>query len=147
MGVTLSAAQIREAQIYDQGFQAGKAAGWRAALRETTSTRHTEAGAIADNVVREVARRYSLTEAEMIGHVGRSALAHPRFLACWVAARLSGLSKIALGERLKRDATTVAYQLRIFETRAALDASLMVEARAVALAIGRELPDEARAAQ
>jgi chromosomal replication initiation ATPase DnaA len=141
MGVGLNAAQIREAMIFENGVRFGKIVGYRAARRElAAATRKGRGERIVEATLREVARRYRVSEAELTGRARPQLLTYPRFLASFVASRLSGLGSVELGRLLERDHTTILYQIRRFCDAAAVDPKRMAEARAVAKALGRDLP-------
>lgn len=153
MGMTLSAAQIREAETYARGFADGRAVGLRAAARMRAPARRDAAHeaalaaghALVADLIAEVAARYGVTPAELTGRAQPGALRRARFTACWLAFRLSGLAASAIGGAMGgRDHTTVLHAVKRFGAFAAENRDWMIEARDVAATLGQRLPDEAR---
>ncbi len=146
MGVGLSAEQIRDAQIYNDGFAAGKRAGFRAAARArravTAPGEHAARGReIVARIALACAERFGVALAEFEGRARAHELARARDLACFLMMRLSGLGSIAVGRAFGgRDHTTVLYGVERFARAAAAEPRWMDDARAIAAALGREPP-------
>ncbi len=146
MGVMLSAAEIRDAQIYARGFEDGKRAGFRRATRLRIG--ELRGAAMSDDVRREeariarilavVAERFGVTVDDLKSRRRPTLLTIPRFLACHLADRLTRRSLPEIGRAIGgRDHTTILNALSGFERFARRDARWRREAEEIASEIER----------